>query len=177
MLTGTSALAADRASGFGATVYDPGFIVAAITAVTGLSAGRGGRSTEVSSASESGCVCVRAALCAAIVRLDAAAAAAAPLVPRALVAHDLPRPVCRADAGHSAATAPPQRSLSASCLPVAETAGWPERAGTATVRSRRPARAVSPSAASEVCVERARLALPPRGRLAGGHMRSTCRCD
>ena len=134
MLTGTSALAADRASGFGATVYDPGFIVAAITAVTGLSAGRGGRSTEVSSASESGCVCVRAALCAAIVRLDAAAAAAAPLVPRALVAHDLPRPVCRADAGHSAATAPSQRSLSASCLPAAETAGWPERAGTAAVR-------------------------------------------
>ena len=106
MLTGTSALAADRASGFGATVYDPGFIVAAITAVTGLSAGRGGRSTEVSSASESGCVCVRAALCAAIVRLDAAAA---PLVPRALVAHDLPRPVCRADAG----TAQLQRRRSA----------------------------------------------------------------
>ena len=109
MLTGTSALAADRASGFGATVYDPGFIVAAITAVTGLSAGRGGRSTEVSSASESGCVCVRAALCAAIVRLDAAAAAAAPLVPRALVAYDLPRPVCRADAG----TAQLQRRRSA----------------------------------------------------------------
>ena len=108
-LTGTFALAADRASGFGATVYDPGFIVAAITAVTGLSAGRGGRSTEVSSASESGCVCVRAALCAAIVRLDAAAAAAAPLVPRALVAHDLPRPVCRADAG----TAQLQRRRSA----------------------------------------------------------------
>ena len=83
------------------------------------------------------CACARVATCAATVRLDAAAATAAPPVPRALVVHDSHRPVCCTDAGHSASAAPLQRSLGAPLLPATETAGRPERAGTVAMRSRR----------------------------------------
>ena len=57
------------------------------------------------------CMCARVATCAAIVRLDAAAAAYTPLVLLARVAHNSLRPVCRTGAGHRAAAAPPQRAV------------------------------------------------------------------
>ena len=79
---------AERGGGFGATAYMSGIIAAAIAAIAGFPAARLGRSREVSSARDSRCVCVRVAMCAAIMRLDAAATAAAPPGPRALVAHD-----------------------------------------------------------------------------------------
>ena len=53
-----------------------------------FSIARLGRSREVSSAIENARVCARVAMFAATVRLDAAAAAAAPPGPRTLVAHD-----------------------------------------------------------------------------------------
>ena len=129
--------AAERAGGFGATTNDLGVVAAAIAATTGLSTGGRGLSSEVRHTREIRCACARVATCAATVRLDAAAATAAPPVPRALVVHDSHRPVCCTDAGHSASAAPLQRSLGAPLLPATETAGRPERAGTVAMRSRR----------------------------------------
>ena len=57
------------------------------------------------------CTCACVAMCAAIVRLDAAAAAYTPLVLLARVAHNSLRPVCLTGAGQRAATAPPLRAV------------------------------------------------------------------
>ena len=87
-LTGTSTRAVERGGGFGATAYVSGIIAAAIAAIATFSAARLGRSREVSSAIETARVCACVSMFAATVRLDAAAAAAAPPGPRTLVAHD-----------------------------------------------------------------------------------------
>ena len=47
VLTGAFKLAAERASGFGATVHSPGGVADAIAAIIGLSIGGHGRSSEV----------------------------------------------------------------------------------------------------------------------------------
>ena len=78
----------ERGGGLGATAYVLGVIAAAIAAIATFSIARLGRSREVSSAIENARVCARVAMFAATVRLDAAAAAAAPPGPRTLVAHD-----------------------------------------------------------------------------------------
>ena len=49
-LTSTSTRAVERGGGFGATVYNSGFIAAVAAAINGLSYGRYGRSREVSGA-------------------------------------------------------------------------------------------------------------------------------
>ena len=73
-------------------------------------------------------------MCTAIVQLDAAAAAAAPPVLRARVAHNSLRLVCRTVAQ---VTAPPKRGLGAARSPAVEAAGQPEWSSTAAARSRR----------------------------------------
>ena len=115
--------AAERAGGFGATACDSDVVAAAIAADSALSAARLDRSSEVSMRARLDAMCVRVAMCMAVVRLGAAAAAAAPSAPRALVAHDSPHPVCRARAGHSVAAALPQCHLSALRLLAARATG------------------------------------------------------
>ena len=73
-------------------------------------------------------------MCTAIVQLDAAAAAAAPPVLRARVAHNSLRLVCRTVAQ---VRAPPKRGLGAARSPAVEAAGQPEWSSTAAARSRR----------------------------------------
>ena len=101
---------AAAADGAAPTAHVPGVAATATTAAAGLSADLRDRSREVRAARKKRRECVRVASCTAVARPDAAAAVAALPGPRAHVAHDSPRPVCRVGAGRSAVAAPPQHA-------------------------------------------------------------------
>ena len=136
---------AAAADGAAPTAHVPGVAATATAAATDLSAARWGRSREVRAARKKRRVCVRVATCTAVARPDAAAAAAALPGPRARVAHNSPRLVCRVAAGRSAAAAPSQRAELAGCggrsagCNGCNGARWPRR---------RPARPASPPVVS-----------------------------
>ena len=114
VLTGTSLRAAERVGCFDATACDSDVVAGAIAATVGLSISGRGRSSEVSPANESTCACVRAR---PFVRLIAAAAAAAPRGPRALVATTHPAPFAALPLEQASAQPQrrPQHRLSAPC--------------------------------------------------------------
>ena len=163
-LAGTATRVAELADGAGPTAHIPGDVAAATFAAADLSVGLRGHFREVSGARQKCVMCVRVATCRAVARPDAAAAAAALLVPRAHVAHGSPRPVHRVGAGCRAVPAPSQRCRSAPSWPAAEAARRPATNVTAAAPScRRPARLVPPTAASEACAERLERARRPAG--------------
>ena len=105
-LAGNSMRVEAAADGATPTARVPGVVPIAIAAINDFSGARRGRSREVRAARKKRRVCVREATCTAVARPHAAAVAAALPGPRARVAHNSPRPVCRVAAGRSAAAAP-----------------------------------------------------------------------
>ena len=131
VLTGSSTRAAAPANGAPPMAHSPAVAPAATAATTDLFATRCARFPQVSAACKKRRMCVRAATCAAVVRPDAAAAAAALPGPHAHVIHDSPRPVCRVVAGRSAVAAPSQRA--AECGREGRRAGPTGRNGRRTL--------------------------------------------
>ena len=143
---------ARAADGAAPTAHVPGAAATATAAAADLSADLRGRSREVRAARNKRRVCVRVASCTAVVRPDAAAAAATLPGPRAHAILDSPCPVCRAGAGRSAVAAPPQD---------AERAG---RGGRPAARNRRNGRRAAAAAAVA-----ARAAAGSVGGVRGAH--------
>ena len=113
-------------------------------------------------------VCARVVTCVAVVRLHVAAAVAAPPGPRALVAHDSPRPVCRVDTGCTVIVGPPLCADRAGCGGRCGARTRPESARIAsTCAQRRLARAVPLTPAWAACVGRAGAPSKASGAVGG----------
>ena len=127
-LAGISTHIADKPDGTGSMTQVPGAIGDAISTATDLSAAHRGRSREVSAASDHAHVHARQR---PLTLADAAAAAATLSRPCSSLAHNSPSPICRVNAGHSAAAAPPPPAV----WPSRRFAERPDGAATATTRS------------------------------------------
>ena len=109
-LAGTSSRAAEPADGAVPMALVPGVVAAALAAAADISGPCRARSREVRAARRKRHLCVRVGhvrgRCAAGRRRCRRGLPG----PRARVAHDSPRPVCRVGAGRSAVAAPPQHA-------------------------------------------------------------------